>query len=118
MDKIGTKYDNLNQNLETSQSPHSRQTVDTVSNSKGIEECSKDRKDHDGDKVVKESVIIKSQGSVKDDRRKEKLKEEWSCELREGMLCFVLNVEDVIEDDVVDENSSKDPHNNEDAGLG
>lgn len=34
------------------------------------------------------------------------------------MLCFVLNVEDVVKDDIVDKNSSKDPHNNEDAGLG
>ena len=34
------------------------------------------------------------------------------------MLCFVLNIEDVVKDDIVYKDSSKDPHNYEDAGLG
>ena len=33
------------------------------------------------------------------------------------MLCLVLNVEDVIKDDIVNEDSSEDAYNDEDTGL-
>ena len=104
-------------NLESAQSSHTWQAVDAVSNGESVEECSKDGKDHDGDKVIKKGIIIKSQGSVQDNGRQENLKEERSCELRKGMLCLVLNVEDIIKDDIVNEDSSEDAHNDEDTGL-
>ena len=46
------------------------------------------------------------------------MKEELSCELREGVMTLVVQMQDVVKNDVVDKGTGEDSYHYEDTGLG